>query len=264
MKVTDIFACIEEIAPLKGAADWDNCGVQVAGVEESVSRVAVTLDPSPDRVAAALEWGAEMVITHHPLYMQPKRLDKPGYFLDTTRIVMCTGAWLYSAHTSLDAQPNGPAGWLFRALKLDGLKVMSPADPADPEVGIGFFGTLPKALSWKDFAFRLGKQVDRDFWTLVGQPPEKIETVAYCTGSGGSLMDTAATLGADVFITGDLKYHQALEANQFTIDVGHFSLEEVMTDIFADQLGDVLGKQGVKVRFIPGRDPLEIYKPTRI
>ncbi|BBD07833.1 Nif3-like dinuclear metal center hexameric protein [Desulfovibrio ferrophilus] len=264
MNVAEIISCIERIAPPAGAASWDNCGVQIVGLEEDVTRLAVTIDPSPEMVIAALEWGADMIITHHPLYMEPKALNEPGYFLDSTRAVMATGAWLYAAHTSLDVRPEGPAGWLHRAMKLSKLSVLAPNDPSEPEVGYGFWGQLPEPLPWKDFALRLGQHVNRDFWTLTGTTPETVSTVAYCTGSGGSLMNAAYAKGTDVYITGDLKYHQALESPQFTVDVGHFSLEDRMSAELADLLADELGNEGIKVRFLPGREPFKAHLPIRI
>lgn len=264
MNVERVIACIEDIAPLSGQAAWDNCGVQIAGLEEEVSRLAVTIDPSPAAVMAALDWGADMVLTHHPLYMEPKALDKPGYFLDTTRVCMATGTWLYAAHTSLDVQPNGPAGWLARALELSDCAVLEPADPADATVGFGLAGDLDQSMNFKDFAVRLANAVDRSFWTLCGDEPESIRRVAYCTGSGGSLMDTAQRAGADVYVTGDLKYHQALESTQFTIDVGHFSLEEEMTRILAGQLAASLDGEDLKIRFFPGTEPFSTHRPVKI
>ncbi|WP_461209336.1 Nif3-like dinuclear metal center hexameric protein [Desulfocurvus sp. DL9XJH121] len=264
MNVQNVIACIEHIAPPEGQADWDNSGVQIAGLCEDVARLAVTIDPSPRAVAAALDWGADMVLTHHPLYRSPLPLSRPGYFLDTARAVLSAGAWLYAAHTSLDVQSAGPAGWLARELGLAHCAVLEPTDPGDPGAGFGLAGALPEAMPWKDFAVRLGQAVERDFWTLSGETPQTVGRVAYCTGSGSSLMDAAALAGADVFVTGDMKYHQALESPQFTVDVGHFSLEERMTRELADLVADQLGKEGVKVRFFPGLEPFTVHRPVKI
>lgn len=264
MNVSGVIACIEHIAPPEGQAAWDNSGVQIAGTGEEVSRLAVTIDPSPAAIEAALDWGADMVLTHHPLYREPQRLDRPGYFLDAARAVLASGTWLYAAHTSLDVRSDGPAGWLARELGLADTAVLEPTAPGDPLAGFGLAGTLPEVLGWKDFALRLARAVDRDFWTLSGETPDVVRRVAYCTGSGASLMDAAASAGADVFVTGDLRYHQAMESGQFTVDVGHFSLEERMTAELADAVADVLGPQGVKVRFFPGKEPLTAHRPVKI
>lgn len=261
MTTTDVIASIEEIAPLAGAAAWDNSGVQVLGTVETITKVAVSIDPSPEAVGKALDQGAEFILTHHPLYRDPMPLSRPGYFMDTARAVITAGAWLYAAHTSLDVQVSGPAGWLFRELGLTNLDVLEPNGPDQPGEGFGFVGSLPEAMPYKAFSEKLGTTVERGFWTITGQPPARVSKVAYCTGSGASLMPQAQAAGADVYVTGDLKYHQALESGQFTIDVGHFSLEERMTRDLAKLLAERLGPQGIDVFFIPGRDPFQAHLP---
>jgi dinuclear metal center YbgI/SA1388 family protein len=267
MDIQNVIARIERSAPLCGAAEWDKSGVQIAGTTRNITKLAVTLDPTPHAVAEALDWGAQCILTHHPLCMQPRFLDTPGRFLDVARGVLSRGAWLYAAHTSLDVQPAGPAGWLARALGLTDLSIIETtiADEAHP-AGFGFAGRLPQPLGWDDFAATLGGLIERDFLLSIGAAPKRVETVAYCTGSGGSLIDAAAATGADVFITGDIKYHLALESDIFTVDVGHFSLEEIMTRIFAEELAPDMEKDGTTVRFFPGAEPFSLHTgpwPTR-
>ncbi|NJB66929.1 dinuclear metal center YbgI/SA1388 family protein [Desulfobaculum xiamenense] len=259
MNVRELIACIEEMAPVSGAAPWDKSGVQIAGTIGDIERIAVTIDPSPAAMAEALEWNADFILTHHPLYMEPKPLDRPGFFLDVARQTLTRGTWLYAAHTSLDVRPEGPAGWLARELELDEPRVMEQTDPGNPMVGFGLVGRLPAPMGWDAFADRLGACVERDFWVTTGQIPERIDSVAYCTGSGGSLIPAAEASGAQVYITGDIKYHQALESNIFIIDVGHFSLEETMTRILAETLASRLsGRHDAEVRFFPGREPFAL------
>ena len=266
MDVTRIIEHIERIAPPTAQASWDRSGLQAAGLAPAASRLAVGLDPTPDFVAAALDWGAGFLLTHHPLYLEPRPLDAPGPFLDAARAVLSAGAWLYAAHTSLDANPAGPAGWLARKLGLAGLAVLEPT--ADG-LGIGQVGDLGEPLAWDDFARVLAGQVRRDFWTLAGTRPQRVERVAICPGSGGSLAGAARAAGAQVLVTGDLKYHQALDAGHpatglCVVDVGHFSLEEEMTRLLAGSLDAQLAPAGVEVRFFPGRDPLEALRPDPI
>jgi putative NIF3 family GTP cyclohydrolase 1 type 2 len=78
-----------------------------------------------------------------------------------------------------------------------------------------------------------------------------------------SLASKAFALGADIFISGDLKFHQAqeIESLGLTLDVGHFALEEVMVAVWADELTTALAGE-VRVLFIPGRDPFQINSLT--
>jgi putative NIF3 family GTP cyclohydrolase 1 type 2 len=175
--------------------------------------------------------------------------------------VLAADAWLYAAHTSMDALSRGAAGWLADELRLLDRAVLERTDPDNPDAGLGVVGDLPEPLPFEDFAAALHAHVKRDFWTLAGGPPETVSRVAYCTGSGGSLIGKAERAGADVFVTGDLKYHQALEAGVTVIDVGHFSLEERMLHIFAERLQDELTPRGVTFKFFRGLEPLRIYNP---
>ncbi len=263
MNVQEIIALIEDSAPLTGAATWDRSGVQIAGQKNDVRKLAALLDPVPDGIAEALAWGADMILTHHPLYMEPRALDAPGDFLDVARMVLAHGSWLYAAHTSLDAQPEGPAGWLARSFKLSHVRVLEPTGAPGENVGLGIIGDLPDPIAWPRFAASLAECVERDFWTTSGEPPASIRTMAYCTGSGGSLVEAAKSAKADVYVTGDLKYHQALCAGIFLVDVGHFSLEEEMIRLFAKDLDSGLSPKGVAVKFFKGADPFTVHLSSK-
>jgi len=117
---------IRSLAPEAFAADWDNSRVQIKGERAEITKLAVTLDPLPALMADALAWGADLVLTHHPLYFKPQAPTQDGQHLAVLRQFMIAGAWLYTAHTSLDCRPDGPAFWLGRALKLQNCASIEP------------------------------------------------------------------------------------------------------------------------------------------
>jgi dinuclear metal center YbgI/SA1388 family protein len=127
MNAQKALSCVRSLAPEAFAAGWDNSRLQITGVRPEIKKLAVTLDPLPAIVASALAWGADLVVTHHPLYLTPQAPTKDGQYLDVLRRFLSAGAWLYSAHTSLDCRPDGPAFWLGRAL---GLKDCASIEPA--------------------------------------------------------------------------------------------------------------------------------------
>lgn len=133
-----------------------------------------------------------------------------------------------------------------------------PAALPRPDLGYGVIGDLPEPLTPDGLAARLAALIDRQDWTLAGVLPERISRLAYCPGSGADLAPAAFALGAEVYLTGDLKYHQAqaVPEGRCLIDVGHFSLEERMMRELAGTLGRELSPLGVTVTFYPGRDPL--------
>ncbi|WP_207260833.1 Nif3-like dinuclear metal center hexameric protein [Desulfovibrio sp. Huiquan2017] len=125
------------------------------------------------------------------------------------------------------------------------------------EIGFGEAGELPEPLEFDAFMARLGGLIRRDALLVAGPRPERVRTVAYCGGSGADLIEQAARAGADVFITGDMKYHPAVETPVCVVDVGHFSLEEEMMRRFAKELDAAL--PDAEVRFFPGDDPFAVY-----
>ena len=329
MKRSEIISVIEKTALPASAAQWDRSGIQVAGHDATATALAGCLDPTPAAVAAALDLGADVILSHHPLVMTPRALDTLDDHHAVAAAVLARGAWLYAAHTSLDANPDGPVGWLARELSLDAPEVLEPtlrqerltrcivaattpaphwanlpgvlacrvlgntavlsceaADwpairaaitsdapqgaapaflPAEPELparvfGFGLVGDLPEPLEFPAFVRRLHGLAGRAHCHVSGPAPAMVRRVGYCTGSGSSLADTAFARGADVFVTGDVKYHTALEARGCLLDVGHFALEEEMMRRFANGLRTAL--PGLPVHFLPSSDPLRLHLPV--
>jgi len=261
MDIQSIFSRIEQTAPLAGAALWDKSGVQIAGRTAQVHKLAVMLDPLPEFVAVALDWGAQCVLCHHPLALEPRFLDRLDDYHQVASLILGHSAWLYAAHTSLDVQPQGPAGWLARELRLQSQSCveLTFADPLhENSAGFGLVGDLPEPLDWPAFKTRLSGILGRSFWIQSGPAPECVRRLAYCPGSGASLMEKAFKAGADVYITGDMKFHQALSARKLVIDVGHFLLEEEMMRRFALELAADFLVADVEVTFFSGKDPQEL------
>lgn len=272
MEPFDIIKIIENTAPLGIAAAWDASGVQVAAFRPEIDNVAVMLDPSPANVRRAVDAGAGFILAHHPLAMKPRFPNALDGYFSALSLLISNNVWLYSAHTSLDANPRGPAFWLARALDLRDLALLEPlpgtpaaaggpAQDADADLpagyGFGFTGTLPEPLEYDDFCARLAACLGKADWQACGPRPRRVSRLACCPGSGGGLVPDALRAGADVFITGDVKYHAALDARDAglrVLDVGHFVLEEEMMRRFAEQLAVELS---VPVRFFAGSDPLE-------
>jgi dinuclear metal center YbgI/SA1388 family protein len=263
MKPSDIIHIIEETAPPEFAASWDNSGVQVAALREEIRSLAVLLEPTPEKLGQAVEAGADFILAHHPLLMQPRYPNRADSYLSILSLLFTHDIWLYSAHTSLDANPEGPVRWLAHDLGLQSLELLESAVPLGPKAalsGYGFSGTLPKALSYDDFCRSLAAALGKNSWQACGPRPARIFRVACCPGAGNSLLADAAASGADVYITGDVKYHTALEAVSLglhVLDVGHFILEEKMMRHFAADLAATLP---LPVHFISSHDPITVER----
>lgn len=230
--------------------------MQVAALRQDVDHMALCLDPTPTSVGAALELGARLVCSHHPLLMQGRLPCVADAYHQTLSLLFRHDAALYAAHTSLDANPAGPAGWLADALDLRGRAVLDSfcSPPDGGSRGFGLAGDLPEPTSLAALLERLNGLFPLDNAALCGPEPRHVRRVAYCTGSGASLAQAARNHGADVYITGDVKYHAALEAPLCILDVGHHSLEEEMMRRFARRLTARLPQ--VRVSFIASASPL--------
>ncbi len=336
MRPRELIRIIERTADPRRAASWDCSGVQIAGTRPDCARLAVTLDPLPGVVAQALDWGADFLLTHHPLLLKPRLPDRIDDYHQVLRLVLGQGAWLYAAHTSLDVCTDGPAGWLAEALGLTDRRILEPAgatprfqsrletpsaqdrnrclqalapfapagaaspigatglDVIHPEAdwprmqaavlaacpdmhelfrvrleapaapyGYGLVGELPEPMAFAALTARLGALLSRSFFTLAGEAPQTVRTLAYCPGSGADMAPRAFAAGADVYVTGDLKYHQATAVPQgkLIMDVGHFALEDVMLRTFARDLADTLGADGPHIRYFSGNDPFSVHFP---
>lgn len=264
MNIGAVMAAIERVAPPAAAAPWDKSGLQVAAERSEIFHLAVCLDPVPEILALALEKGADMVLSHHPLSLKPRFPDQPDAYLKALRLLLCADVPLYAAHTSLDANPEGPVACLADRLAMTGRQVLEPiadlplADGRILRCGFGIVGDVPP-LSPRMLADRLSEITCGGCMRIAGTLPDVLRRIAVCPGSGSSLASCAAALKADVLITGDVKYHTALEAPLPLVDVGHFALEEEMMRRFASDLDHTL--EGVTVTFLPADDPLRAFLP---
>lgn len=227
MHIAEIISIIEQMAPLQGAASWDVSGLQVAAHRTDATRLAVCLDPSPASVSSALELGAQCILSHHPLALKPSLPNRIDHYHEVLRLLLTNDVPLYAAHTSLDVNSDGPVSWLARELHLDNLAVLEPTGPGTGDLphGFGLAGDLAEPVDLQQLAGMLAAHIDLSTATVSGPCPESIRRVAYCTGSGSSLLEEARAAGADIFITGDVKYHTALDTQLCLFDVGHHSLE---------------------------------------
>lgn len=258
MKIFDVISAIEEVAPPAAQAEWDKSGIQVAADRLLAEKLAVCLDPLPEIIARALDWGAEFILSHHPLALKPELPARPNAYYRVLKQLFAADVWLYAAHTSLDANIAGPAGWLGRALGLKNMRILEESavpDAQHPEgLGFGAYGDLPLPLGLDECAGKILRLLSCHSASVCGgNPSDIVERVAFCGGSGASLAMAADRALADLYITGDVKYHAALEAPLPILDVGHFSIENEMMRRMADLMREKL--DGVEVLFVEGKDP---------
>ena len=230
MKVKDIIKVIEDFAPLSIQEGWDNSGLCIGSPEDPVTSVLMGLDCTPELVDEAVACGADMIVTHHPLIFSGlKKISPEDKVGEAVMKAIKAGISIYAAHTNADKVIAGVSGAMARRL---GLKDVTILDEDGDDTGLGVVGNLPEPMSSQEaLAFvkeRFGLKVLKSSRPIDGQ----VCRVALCGGSGGSLIKAARRSGAQLYISGDISYHNFFTEDGFMImDIGHYESEIEIVDI---------------------------------
>ena len=230
MKVKDIIEVIEEFAPLSLQEGWDNSGLCIGSPEDPVTSVLFGLDCTPELVDEAVACGADMIVTHHPLIFSGLKKISPDNKVGEAVIkAIKAGISIYAAHTSADKVIAGVSGAMAARLGLENVRIL---DEDGDGTGLGVVGDLPHPLT-SDEAVALVKERFGLEMMKTSRPLEgMISRVAMCGGSGGSLIGAAMRSGAQLYISGDISYHNFFTADGFMImDIGHYESEIEIVDI---------------------------------
>lgn len=203
MDIREIKNLIENFAPLNTQEDWDNCGFQVE-IEKDVQKLMLCLSITQGIINQAVKKNCDIIISHHPLFLVPFEFNK--------------GISIYSAHTNLDKADGGTTDTLIRKI---GLKeeIKKCGDFLR-------FVELEENVSLDDFISLIKSKLEIKNLKIVNNFQKTlINKIAFCAGSGADFFGEAEKIGSDVIVTGDVKYHTALESNVIIIDVGHFESE---------------------------------------
>ena len=230
MKARDIINVIEEFAPLSIQEKWDNSGLCIGSPDADVTSVLIGLDCTPELVDEAVECGADMIVTHHPLIFSGLKKISPEDQVGAAVIkAISNGISIYAAHTSADKVIAGVSGAMAAKLGLENVRIL---DEDGEGTGLGVVGDLPEPLTAAE-AVSLVKDRFALKAMRTSRPVEgRISRVAMCGGSGGSLIGAAMASGAQLYISGDISYHNFFTKDGFMImDIGHYESEIEIVDI---------------------------------
>lgn len=250
-------ALMDQIAPARLAQQWDNVGLQVGSPAWPVRTIRVALDPTLDVIAAACREGVDLVVTHHPLIFKPlKRIDLTSEQGTVIRETVTHQTAVFCAHTNLDAAVGGVNEVLayrlgiVHALPLVSSQAHDGRPTTDDLQGLGRVGDLKTPQPLATFARWVKACLGLAYVRISGDPELSVKRVAVCSGSGSSLLDDFLTSDAQVYVSGDLHYHNARDAvaaGRALIDVGHFASEVVMIDVLAERLEKACAEAGLAV-----------------
>ena len=253
MKVREITSLIEAFAPLSLQESYDNAGLIVGRADDEVHNILLAVDVTEEVIAEAVSEGCDMIITHHPIIFHAlKRFNSASQTERCVEEAIRRGIVLYAAHTNLDSTPQGMSWRVGEMLGLEQMEVLQPTSAEG--AGFGVVGQLPSAVPAEEFMREVMDRFGVKALRHSDIVKEKVQRVAICTGSGGSLIDEARRSGADIYLTADLRYNDFMRHENAIIlaDMGHFESEycaiQILFDILSKKIPIFAVRKSVRSR----------------
>ncbi len=292
IKLTELEKVLEDISPLALEEPWDNSGLQhILSLLEPcnnntydffmdfpINKILVALEITKEVILEAEKLEVNAIVTHHPMFFYEESEEGQGLIpvanslaMEYSKALIDLKIPVYSCHTNFDRVEGGNNYYLANLIGLKNLR------PIVDDMGFPLIGLIGQCDNFEGGSISLGYlssllkkvlNIPRGGLRLVGNPDHKVEVVGLCTGSGSDLVELAfeqckreGLLRGEagfVFITGDLKYHRAVELFEkglATIDGGHFGTEWIFVPNMARQLYERLGTKVKIIESKVDRDP---------
>lgn len=236
----DIAKFIESLAPKYMKMDWDNVGLLCGRGDKQVHTVLVALDPFEGVCREAVEAGADMIVTHHPLIFRPVKSITDGDSVGRAILTLIAhDIAAVNAHTNLDCAPGGVNDVLANRLGLTDIQVITPSgsDEAGQPWGLLRGGTVTEQ-SLESFLSVVKEKLGCPGLRYVSGG-RNVHKVAVGGGACGDGLYEAHAAGFDTFVTSDIKYNQFWDAKELglnLIDAGHFYTENPVCAVLAEKL----------------------------
>lgn len=233
MLCKEIMQVIEATYPRSATLDFDNVGLLAGRAEKEVNRVYLALDATDRVIDRAVETGADMLITHHPLIFSPlkKVTDEDFISRRVVRLIQNDIAY-YAMHTNYDVL--GMAALSEKILGIKNTQVLDVTISEDGrEEGIGRIGELEKTMTLEECCVYVKHRLKLGSLKVFGDMEQKVSRLAISPGSGKTAVAPAIEKGADVLVTGDIGHHDGLDAVEqglAVIDAGHYGTEYIFID----------------------------------
>ena len=243
MLCKEIVQVIEATYPESAALDFDNVGLLAGRADKEVGRVYLALDATDAVIDKAIEAGADMLITHHPLIFSPvKRVTNEDFVgRRVVRLIQNDIAY-YAMHTNYDVL--GMAALAERILGIQNAQVLDVTMcESGNEEGIGRVGDLEKPMTLEECCVYVKHRLNLGSLKVFGDMQAEVSRLAISPGSGKTAIAAAIAKGAEVLVTGDIGHHDGLDAVEqglAVIDAGHYGTEYIFIDDMRNFLTDKL------------------------
>lgn len=261
-----VVAALDGLYPPSTAEGWDAVGLVAGDPAVTVRKVLFAVDPVAGVVDEALDWGADLLVTHHPLFLRGVSSVAATTFKGSVVHRLLTGGCaLHVAHTNADAAPRGVADALADLVGVTDRRPLEvSATGQDDARGIGRVGRLAEPTTLADFARRVAAALPATAQGIrfAGDPDAPVTTAAVLGGSGDAYFDAVRAAAADVYVTSDLRHHPASELREraefeadgsgpagtpFLVDTAHYASEWPWLRYAAEDLTAALAQEGAAV-----------------
>ena len=230
MLCNEIMKKIEDSYPKRYAMEWDNVGLLVGRCDKEVQKIYIALDATDEVIEDAVNWGADLLVTHHPMIFKGmKRITNQDFIGRRVLKLIQNDMSYYAMHTNYDVK--GMAQLAGEYLEMEEMEVLEETAKEDGIMdGIGRVGLLKSEMTLQDCCQFVKKALGLPNVKVFGDLNQMVRRAAISPGSGKSVISCAMKKGADVLITGDIDHHEGIDAvaqGMMIIDAGHYGTEYI-------------------------------------
>ncbi len=240
MILNEIIKVLEKRFPISNKEEWDNVGLMIGRRKKEIKKIQLSLDVTVASLENAIKNNVDLIISHHPLIFSGiKKINTDTVLGEKILTAIENSIAIYSLHTNLDSTQGGLNDYVGEKLNLKNGKIIDEVN--NENFGIGRIYSLDEKIEFDDFIEKIKSVFLTNNLRVVKNQEEKltIKKIAIVNGSGSSYWRKAKKLGADLLITGDVKYHEALDSLEegfCIIDVGHYETEYFYGDLIKKEL----------------------------
>ena len=255
MKLEYIINKIEEKYPLFLQYEWDNSCLNIGDRGSDVKKILLSLEVTEKTINEAIEKGVDLIISHHPfIFSKMKSITCDSQKGRLIYELIKRNISVYSMHTNLDIANEGLNDYFMNLIEAKNMSVFV-VEGEDcrydngKAYGLGRIGYINETTVF-EMANRLKSILNTKDIRVVGNIDSKVSKIAVVTGSGAEFFMQAHNEGCDLLITGDVKYHQAIDSESIgmnIIDCGHYGSEQIFSDLMYDKLKEIINNDEVEI-----------------
>ena len=254
---------LETIYPPSIAEEWDNIGLHFGKRKQPIHKLMTALDARPATIQEAIEKKVDTLVVHHPpLYNSIKRFDFEQHPIQMYADIIKNDLNIYAMHTNVDRAKGGMNDWLAEALSLTAIRPYRDSDEAK-EVSVARLGQLEKPMTQAELIQHVKTAFHLEQVILIEEEAKpQYQTVMLVGGAGFSFINEVLDAQPDVYITGDVTFHDAqeyYEQKMTVIDAGHY-IEHIFNEKMAEILQQWATKNGYPLEIIPSQVSTNPYR----